>query len=304
MKRKSIIQGFSICAALIFVILTSGCAVGPTIRTYSGDKLQKSEVAVIKGWWLFALLGYGGFDIYSIDDTVLEATKVEASPGRHELVIRSYSFSFVAPVGAPPESAQVAFNFEAGHEYKIKYKGIGTPGFKQDGIIIVDVTTGDIILTLHFSPRTSYSSIGFGADIRPPPENHGNWNKEEVDTVVHAIATVAKRHGLKKTWNLQEGFTLSGKGFALSLNAYFESDPFKSLIPITESSSPFQYLGLWKIKIRKPKGTIRLRIELGSYSLTDSQRLLVKNMWLEVLDPLRNNFGERIGGDEIYKPDL
>jgi len=121
-KRESIIQGFLICATLIFLVLTSGCvSIGTTVRTYSGDKLQKSEVAVIKGWWLFVLLGYEGLDIYSIDDAILKATKVEVLPGRHELVIRNYSFSFVAPIGAPPEFVQMAFNFEAGHEYKIKY---------------------------------------------------------------------------------------------------------------------------------------------------------------------------------------
>jgi hypothetical protein len=55
-----------------------------------------------------------------------------------------YDFSFL-PWGVtfPPRYAQVAFNFEAGHEYKIKFKGTFTPGFK-----IVDVTTGAIILNL------------------------------------------------------------------------------------------------------------------------------------------------------------
>ncbi len=63
MNAKSIIQRVSICVALIFIVLTSGCAIGPTIRTYSGDKLQRSEVSVIKGWWAFFLFGYGGFEL-------------------------------------------------------------------------------------------------------------------------------------------------------------------------------------------------------------------------------------------------
>jgi len=140
MKQESITQGFLICAVLIFVILTFGCAIGPTIKTYSGDNLQKSEVAVIKGYWLFLLLAWGGLDIYSIDDTILKATKAEVLPGRHELVIRDYSFSLVSIVGAPFYFAKVAFNFEAGHEYKIKSK---SP--IKDDYYIVDVNTGAVI---------------------------------------------------------------------------------------------------------------------------------------------------------------
>jgi len=68
MKRDPIVQRFLACVAfLIFAVLTSGCA-GPTVRTYSGDKLQKSEVAVIKGWYYFGPLYYSSIDIYKIDD--------------------------------------------------------------------------------------------------------------------------------------------------------------------------------------------------------------------------------------------
>jgi len=144
MKRESIIQGFPICVAfLIFVVLTSGCAIGPTIRTYSGDKLPKSEVAVIKGGWVFDLLGYGGLDIDSVDGVDLRATKVEVLPGWHKLIIRRYSFSFVPPMGAPGDLVEAAVNFEAGHQYKIRYwyyKGILIKGVK-----IIDVTTGALI---------------------------------------------------------------------------------------------------------------------------------------------------------------
>jgi hypothetical protein len=130
---------FSIYAALIFVVVTSGCAIGPTIRTYSGDKLQKSEVAVVKGQWEFYLLGYGGLDIYSVDGNELRATKVEVLPGWHELVIRLYVFAFLPWGGSPPRYAYVAYNFEAGHEYKIKSKSL-----IKDDYYIVDASTGAI----------------------------------------------------------------------------------------------------------------------------------------------------------------
>lgn len=58
MKREPIIQGLSIIMALILVVISSGC-VGPTVRTYVGDKLPKSEVAVIKGWYAFYGAGSG-----------------------------------------------------------------------------------------------------------------------------------------------------------------------------------------------------------------------------------------------------
>ena len=144
MKGKSIIKAFLICAALIFVVLTSGCAVGPTIRTYGGDKLQKSEVAVIKGWWFYRLFGYDGIDIYNIDGNYLEATKVEVLSGWHELIIWNYDSCFLPWVSCDgPSYARVAFNFEAGHEYKIKGPCTGTSGFK-----IVDVATGAMVHTL------------------------------------------------------------------------------------------------------------------------------------------------------------
>jgi hypothetical protein len=145
MKRKSIIRGFLIYLALIFVVLASGCvSIGPTTKSYSGDRLQKSEVAVIKGWSFYRLFGYDGIDIYSIDGNYLEATKVEVLPGWHELIIWNYDSCFLPWVSCDgPSYARVAFNFEAGHEYEIKGSGIDTPGFK-----IVDVATGAIIHTL------------------------------------------------------------------------------------------------------------------------------------------------------------
>jgi hypothetical protein len=143
MKRESIIQGFLICAALIFVVLASGClSIGPTVRTYSGDKLQKSEVAVIKGWWMSTLLGYEGLDIFALDGNNLGATKVEVLPGKHGLIIRNYSYSFVTLSETLPRYAGAEFNFEAGHEYKINYR---YKGILIEGVKIIDVTTGAII---------------------------------------------------------------------------------------------------------------------------------------------------------------
>jgi len=45
MKQESTIQGFSLCAVLIFVILTSGCA---TTRMYTGEALPAEEIAAIR----------------------------------------------------------------------------------------------------------------------------------------------------------------------------------------------------------------------------------------------------------------
>ncbi len=142
MKRESIIQRLLMCAPLILVVLVSGCfSIGPTVRTYGENKLQKSEVAVIKGWWMFILLGYEGVDIYSVDGNELRATKVEVLPGWHKLMIRAYGFSFIA-MAAPPQYTGVYHNFEAGHRYKIRY---WYKGILIEGIKIIDVTTGAII---------------------------------------------------------------------------------------------------------------------------------------------------------------
>jgi len=138
MKRESIIQGFPICVALlIFVVLTSGC-VGPTVRTYSGDKLQQSEVAVIKGRYYFTLLNYDHVEIYKFDGSIVEATEVEVLPGWHELVILNYVINLF---GSPPECVRAAFNFEAGHEYKIKWQ------FLSPLVKIIDVNTGVTIFS-------------------------------------------------------------------------------------------------------------------------------------------------------------
>jgi hypothetical protein len=152
MKRKSIIRGPSICVALIFVILTSGC-VGPTVRTYSGDKLQKSEVAVIKGW--IVVFPLEGLYISQIDGRPVDTTKLEVLPGVHTLVIRRFEIPFTIGLFSegdrvlPKFEVGAEYNFEAGHQYKIKflYKGI-----LIDGVKIIDATTGDIIFTCRGYP--------------------------------------------------------------------------------------------------------------------------------------------------------
>ena len=145
MKRRSIIRGFLIYLTLIFVVSACGCAsIGPATKSYSGDRLEKSGIAVIKGGSVYRLFGYDGIDIYSMDGNYLEAAKVEALPGWHELIIWNHGFCFVPWVSCDgPSYARVAFNFEAGHEYKIEGSGIGTSGFK-----IVDVGTGATVQTL------------------------------------------------------------------------------------------------------------------------------------------------------------
>ena len=141
MKRESIIQGFPIYLALIFVILISGCVVGPAVQTYSGYKLQKSEVAVIKGKWSTALIAQESIEIYEVDGNPVGATQVEVLPGRHKLVIKSLNEEFFKLEPNLPEWALVDCNFEAGHEYKIKVWSIRVKGIK-----IIDVTTGATIL--------------------------------------------------------------------------------------------------------------------------------------------------------------
>lgn len=153
MKRKSINQGFSICLALIFFVLASGC-VGPTVRTYKADKLPKPEVAVIKGYYVFALFGYMTIDIWEVDTVgrtkPLKATKVEVLPGWHELTIRILSETWSG--GRYLRYQRVAFNAEAGHEYKIRSPWEGF-GIRKGRIDIIDVNTGAIILSQPFFPR-------------------------------------------------------------------------------------------------------------------------------------------------------
>jgi hypothetical protein len=146
----------SLFLILLLVVLTSGCMVGPKVLTYSGDKLQKSEVAVIKGRCFYGLLGYECIDIYKIDGSSLDATNVEVLPGMHDLEIRWYSVSFVSPMGGPARTARVDFNFEAGHEYEIKAQ---FEGITRKGANIIDVTTGAKILSLWYWSQEEWQQI-------------------------------------------------------------------------------------------------------------------------------------------------
>jgi hypothetical protein len=143
MKRKSIVQGFLICAISVFIVLTHGC-VGTTVRTYGGDKLPKSEVAVIKGFHSTVILPFVGLsevgiEICYVDDgQLLEATKVEVLPGWHELVIRSYE----SP-GDHSRFYRMSFNAEAGHKYEIRRRWDSLR--KIVNITIVDVNTSATI---------------------------------------------------------------------------------------------------------------------------------------------------------------
>ncbi|OGP95067.1 MAG: hypothetical protein A2157_19885 [Deltaproteobacteria bacterium RBG_16_47_11] len=160
MKRKSMVQAFPACVVfLILLVLTSACA-GPTstVRTYSDNKLPESEVAVIRGWYYFLPGAYRCIDIYKVDDSYPKAIKVELLPGRHELIIRDYVIQIISPWGPAPGCSGIVYatiNFEPGHEYKIKtlYKGI-----LEEGIKIVDVTTGAIVFS---------GSWGSGAECNP-----------------------------------------------------------------------------------------------------------------------------------------
>ena len=141
MKREFIIQGFPICVALIFFVLTSGCVSITPKKSYSGDKLPKSEVAVMKGRYYYALLYFDVVEIYKIDGKCMRSTKVEVLPGWHELVILNYVINLF---GLPPDCVRAAFNFEAGHKYRIK-----TPLVFQRGdlVTIIDVNTGVTIFS-------------------------------------------------------------------------------------------------------------------------------------------------------------
>ncbi len=149
MERKSIIRPFSICVALIFVLSASGC-VGPAVKTYSGRKSQKSEIAVIKGRYYFALLYYDCIEIYKVDGSYSNGTQIQVLPGWHELLIRHYVINLF---GFPPNCVRAASNFEGGHEYRIKAPLMGDTG---DLLEIVDVNTG---VTIFSAPWAACSTL-------------------------------------------------------------------------------------------------------------------------------------------------
>lgn len=121
---------------------------GPAMKIHSVDKLQE-EVAIIKGRYYFTPLYYDGVLIlkidgiyvgYTRDDPLPASTKVEVLPGWHELVILHSIIPYVV-ANNYHECVRGAFNFEAGHEYKIK-----SPFFSHL-VEIVDVNTGVTIFS-------------------------------------------------------------------------------------------------------------------------------------------------------------
>lgn len=289
MKRESITQGFPICAALIFVVLASGC-LGPKMRNYSGDNLQKPEVAVIKGFYYFTPFAYLSIDIYSVDDSFPEATNVEVLPGRHELEIRSWSISFL-PFGmnAPPECARVAFNLEAGHEYKILIRGLA-----KKYVEIKDVTTGATILSQPWGACTAIQArVYFSACIQPLSERHGTWSTDEVNTIREVIAIAAQRHGLEQKKTKERGyiawyslprkfFDLSGKGF--DLKAHYTNPP----VPGISCG--------YTLNTKDQTGSIFVDLMYlsGGPIITYLEREEAESVWKEMYELLQNNFGERV----------
>jgi hypothetical protein len=145
-------------------------------------------------------------------------------------------------------------------------------------------------------PGTYGPWIAHEVGIQPLPENHGRWSKEEVDTVIETIATTAKYHGLKdvtkgvlleKGWEVNE-YALSGKHFQLTLSAYY--------VWHDRGSGSVRHFRLTS-KNPKAKGTICIDIESifePYHQISDSESQLVEKIWHEVLDRLRNKFGDRI----------
>jgi hypothetical protein len=288
MKRKSILQGSSICATIVLVILTSGC-LGPKVRNYSGDNLQKSEVAVVKGFYYFTPFAYISIDIYRVDDSRPEATNVVVLPGWHELGIRSWSISFL-PFGmnAPPECARVALNFEAGHEYKILIRGVA-----KENVEIKDVTTGVTILSKPWEACEQTGQVYFSACIHPLSQGHNTWSTDEVNTIREVIATAAQRHALEQKKTKERGyiawytlprkfFDSSGKEF--ELKAHYTNPP----VPRVPCG--------WTLNTKNQTGTIFVGLTYlsGGQIITYLEREEVESVWKEVYEPLQNKFGERV----------
>ncbi len=253
----------SIFAAFILAILTSGC-VGAKVRTYSGAELQRSEVAVIKGKWYLTPLYYQSFEIYAVDDKKTSSTQVEVLPGWHELEIINYTFSFIAIApGGPCPCIRVAFNCEAGHEYKIKAALI------SDLIEITDVNTGVTI----FSKR--WPSDEFHEWVNCPYKNSFDCSarielagSDEVNTIRGAIATSAQSHGLKQE-ELPEGYIAHYSGKHIDLKAYYNIPP--SWIPNTKSQT----------------STIVVRFEFADATATYPERKKTGSLFAEIYEQLQ-----------------
>lgn len=141
MKRKSIIQGISICVVLIFVALTCGCATTAK-RMYTGEALPKEQVAIIEGststQLIYFIIGFWKRHttvlIREVDDKVPSSFihKCEVLPGLHNVVVeveQTVEAGLFFPAAGPSSQARrtvpLQFNTIAGHEYRIKIdKGI------------------------------------------------------------------------------------------------------------------------------------------------------------------------------------
>jgi len=130
--------------------------------------------------------------------------------------------------------------------------------------------------------ETPYIYDYFG--IQPLPENHGSWSKDEVDAVMDAIITVAEHHGLKRKWVPYGAYAFPGKHSLFILDAVFY---YKTNGIGHQSNSIFHGLN-----IQKQKGTIWLTIEYLSSPSSDFE--YVRGIWWELLDLLRNRFGDRM----------
>jgi len=164
MKRESIIQGFSLCAVLIFVILTSGCATTVT-RMYKGEELPKQEIAVIKE----SSRSFPKIQVYicSVDEELLESPligllKVQVMPGFHKVVVRTH-MTVYHPSGIRLFDQRflyyniLEFTAEAGHQYKIKTLDLSKGNCLSIGL--VDIQSGAVIAN---SRNCSFQAIGIG----------------------------------------------------------------------------------------------------------------------------------------------
>ena len=165
MKRKSIIERLSIFMALIFVILTSGCATTVT-RMYKGEELPIQEIAVItQSSKRFPMVEV---HICSVDEELLESPllgslKVEVMPGFHKVVVSIHWAE--RPLGDFYGLFRqdflyfciLEFTAEAGHQYKIKTLDLSKGNCLSIGL--VDIQSGAVIAN---SRNCSFQAIGIG----------------------------------------------------------------------------------------------------------------------------------------------
>lgn len=152
MKRKSFNQDFSICAALILVFLTSGCA---TKRMYVGQELPKEQTAVIRGsrnLHPFFRPERGALIVKILcvnEEPIIFPTlsleywqTVEVKPGLYRVVVESSLmkcgdlFTFPSCSTHSLKNHWLDLNVEAGREYRIGAKD----WWKTSNYIVVEET--------------------------------------------------------------------------------------------------------------------------------------------------------------------